>query len=328
MTRSPARRILLLALAALALGAASAIAPAAAQDRYPSQPVTLIVPFTAGGGTDLVARAFAEALKKELGQPVTILNVPGAGSATGTTKLHGSKPDGYTLGMVGGFLVTTSLRGAAKFPATDLTHLARLSAETFVLAVPSASPYRTLGEYLDAGKKAPGSIGAGTAGAGALTHLAAEALSQRTGARLNVVHFAGGAKEIAAVLGGHVHGGVFSQVEVLPHAGAGGGLRVLATFGEARSEKLPDVPTLKELGVTGVPAGPWQGIAGPKWLPERVKATLVAAATKASHDREWQAFLKTNGLASQLLAGTSLDHFLQAEVQSLGALLKSVGLTQ
>ena len=309
----------------LALGAAGL---AAAQEKYPSQPVTLIVPFNAGGGTDLVARAFAEALKKELGQPVTVQNLPGAGSAVGTTKLHGSKPDGYTLGMVGGFLVTTSLRGAAKFPATDLTHLARLSLETFVLAVPAASPSRTLAEYLDASRKAPGTISVGTAGAGALTHLAAEALSQKTGARLNVVHFAGGAKEIAAVLGGHVNGGVFSQVEVLPHVGASGGLRVLATFGEQRSEKLPEVPTLKEAGIAGVPPGPWQGIAAPRGLPEPVKATLVAAIARASQDAEWKAFLAKSGLASPVLTGPAVDAFLASEIGSLGALLKSVGLAQ
>lgn len=313
--------------AALTLSLAFALAtPATAQEKYPNQPVALIVPFNAGGGTDLVARAFAEALKKTLGQPVTIQNLPGAGSAVGTTKLHGSKPDGYTLGMVGGFLVTTSLRGAAKFPATDLTHLARLSLETFVLAVPTASPHRTLGDYLDASRKAPGTISVGTAGAGALTHLAAEALSQKTGARLNVVHFAGGAKEIAAVLGGHVSSGVFSQVEVLPHAGAGGGLRVLVTFGEQRSEKLPEVPTLKEAGIAGVPPGPWQGIAAPKGLPEPVNATLVTAITKASQDAEWKAFLAKSGLASQFLTGPPLDAFLRSEIETLGALLKSVGL--
>ncbi len=300
---------------------------APAQDRYPNQAVALIVPFTAGGGTDLVARAFAEVLKTQLGQPVTIQNLPGAGSAVGTTKLHGSKPNGYTLGMVGGFLVTTSLRGAAKFPATDLTHLARLSVETFVLAVPAASPHTSLNAYLDSGRKAPGSVSLGTAGAGALSHLAAEALSQKSAARLNVVHFAGGAKEIAALLGDHVDGGVFSQVEVLPHVGAAGKLRVLATFGEARSDKLPEVPTLRELGITGVPPGPWQGIAAPKGLPEPVRATLVTAITRASGDPGWKAFLQQSGLSSQLLTGPAFETFLQSEIETLGALLKAVGLS-
>jgi len=315
----------LTALAALLLPGA---APVHAQERYPSQPVTLIVPFAAGGGTDLVARAFAEGLKRELGQPVTVQNLPGAGSAIGTTKLHGARPDGYTLGMTGGFLVTTSLRGAAKFPATDFSHLARVSLETFVLAVPAASPYKSLREYLEAARKAPGSISIGTAGAGALTHLAAEALAQRAGARLNVVHFGGGAKEITALLGAHVQSGVFSQVEVLPHAAAAGGVRILATFGETRSDKLPEAPTLKEQGVDGVPAGPWQGIAAPRGLPEPVKAALIAAITRAAQDAAWKTFLQQNGLAASFLTGPPLDAFLAAEIESLGALIKSAGLGQ
>ena len=303
-------------------------APTLAQERYPSQAITLIVPFAAGGGTDLVARAFADALKKAVGQPVAVQNLPGAGSAVGTTKLHGARPDGYTLGMTGGFLVTTSLRGAAKFPATDLTHLARLSLETFVLAVPAASPHTSLREYLDAARAAPGSTSIGTAGAGALTHLAAEALAQRAGAKLNVVHFAGGAKEITALLGGHVQSGVFSQVEVLPHVGPSGGARVLATFGDARSDKLPDVPTLKERGLTGVPAGPWQGIAAPKGLSDPVRTTLAGAVTRAAQDPQWTGFLRQNGLSSHFLTGPALDAFLAAEIDSLGALIKSAGLGQ
>ena len=328
MTR-PDRLSLTRLIAACAVTAAALLpTPAIAQDRYPGQPITLIVPFNAGGGTDLVARAFAEALKLHLGQPVTVQNLPGAGSAVGTTKLHGSKPEGYTLGMTGGFLVTTTLRGQAKFSATDLTHLARLSLETFVLAVPAASPYRTLAEYLEAARKAPGSVSLGTAGAGALTHLAAAALSQKSGARLNIVHFAGGAKEVAAVLGGHAASGAFSQVEVLPHAVAGGGLRVLATFGETRSEKLPEVPTLKEQGIVGVPAGPWQGIAAPKDLPAPHRATLVAAITRAAQEASWKAFLQQSGLASHFLTGAGLDAFLKQEIETLGALLKSVEITQ
>ena len=328
MTR-PGRLSLTMLIAGCAVAAAPLVpTPAVAQDKYPSQPVSLIVPFNAGGGTDLVARAFAEALKMHLGQAVTVQNLPGAGSAVGTTKLHGSKPDGYTLGMTGGFLVTTTLRGQAKFPATDFTHLARLSLETFVLAVPAASPYRSLAEYLDAARKAPGSVSVGTAGAGALTHLAAAALGHKSGARLNIVHFAGGAKEIAAVLGGHAASGVFSQVEVLPHAVAGGGLRVLATFGEARSEKLPEVPTLKAQGIVGVPPGPWQGIAAPRDLPAPQKATLVTAITRAAQEPSWKAFLQQNGLASHFLTGAGVDGFIKEETETLGALLKSVDITQ
>jgi len=290
--------------------------PVCAQEKYPARPVAVIVPMNPGGGTDLVGRAFAEALKKQLNQSFAVENVPGAGSAIGTTKLHGSKPDGYTLGVVGGFLVSTSLLGAAKFPVTDPTHLARLSQETFVLSVKSDAPWKTVAEF----------ITLGTAGSGALTHLAAEALNQKTAAKLNIIHFAGGAKELTGVLGGHVSGGIFSQVEVLPYSGAEPKLRTLAVFGETRTDKLPDVPTLKELGIQGVRPGPWQGLAAPKNIPEPVKRSLVEAAAKASRDSAWLDFLSKNGLTSAFLAGQELDTFLREEVETIGALLKVIGL--
>jgi tripartite-type tricarboxylate transporter receptor subunit TctC len=300
--------------------------PASAQDRYPTRPLAMIVPMSPGGGTDLVARAFVEGMKKHLNQSVAVENVAGAGSAIGTTKLHGSKPDGYTVGMVGGFLVSTSLLGAAKFPATDLTHIARVSQETFVLSVKADAPWKTLAEFIQASQKEPGKITLGTAGSGALTHLAAEALNQKTGAKFNIIHFAGGAKEMTAVLGGHVSGGVFSQVEVLPYSGAEAKLRTLAVFSEKRTEKLPQVSTLKELGILGVPPGPWQGIAAPKAIPDPVKAALVDAAAKASQDPAWLDFLSKNGLTPAYLAGPELDAFITQEIETIGGLLRAIGL--
>ena len=302
------------------------ILPVWAQERYPAKPVSVIVPMSPGGGTDLVGRAFAEALKKQLGQSFVVENVAGAGSAIGTTKLHGSKADGYTLGIVGGFLVSTSLQGAAKFPATDLTHIARLSHETFVLAVLADSPWKTVADYVEASKKDPGKVTLGTAGSGAMTHLAAEALNKKTGAKFNLIHFAGGAKEITAVLGGHVSGGVFSQIEVVPHSGPGGKLRILAVFSDKRTDKLPAVPTLKEQGIQGVPPGPWQGLAGPKGMPEPVKKVLAEATAKASEDREWQDFLSKNGLTPSFLAGPEMDAFLGQEIEMIGGLMKAIGL--
>ncbi len=315
-----------LEVAAAVILTALLVLPAWAQERYPAKPVSVIVPMSPGGGTDLVGRAFAEALKKQLGQSFVVENVAGAGSAIGTTKLHGSKADGYTLGIVGGFLVSTSLQGAAKFPATDLTHIARLSQETFVLAVLADSPWKTVADYAEASKKDPGKVTLGTAGSGAMTHLAAEALNQKTGAKFNLIHFAGGAKEITAVLGGHVSGGVFSQVEVIPHSGPGGKLRVLAVFSDKRTDKLPAVPTLKEQGIQGVPPGPWQGLAGPKGMPEPVKKVLADAAAKASEDREWQDFLSKNGLTTSFLAGPEMDTFLGQEIEMIGNLMKAIGL--
>ncbi len=301
---------------------------ALAQDKYPSRELAMIVPFAAGGGTDLAGRAFAEALKGVLGQPIAVQNLPGAGSATGLTRLSEQKGDGYTIGMMGGFMVATSLRGQLRVPLADFTPLARLSQETFVLAVPAESPHKSIAGYLAAARQSAGAVSIGTAGSGALTHLAAAALAKAAQADLNIVHFDGGAKLVPAVLGAHVDSGVFSQVEVLAHAGTGGGMRVLASFGDARSAKLPDAPTLREAGIGGVPAGPWQGLVAPKGLPEPVKAALVAAATKAAADPKWTGYLERSGLAPFLATGPALDAFLADEIDTTRSLLKTIGLVQ
>lgn len=320
------RRIL--GMAMLMAAALTVAAAAQAQDRYPSREINLIVPFAAGGGTDLTGRAVAEALKGVLGQPVTVQNLPGAGSATGLTRLSEQKGDGYTIGMMGGFMVTTSLRGQLKVPLNDFVPLARLSQETFVLAVPASSPHKTIQDYLAAARRSAGAVSIGTAGSGALTHLAAAALAQSSKADLNIVHFDGGAKLVPAVLGGHVDSGVFSQVEVLAHAGPNGGMRVLASFGDSRSAKLPAVPTLREAGISGVPAGPWQGLVAPKGLPEPVRAALVAAITKVTADPGWNAYLERSGLAPFFATGAEVDAYIVQDVAMTQSLLKTIGLLQ
>jgi tripartite-type tricarboxylate transporter receptor subunit TctC len=131
---------------------------------------------------------------------------------------------------------------------------------------------------------------------------------------------------MTAVLGGHVSGGIFSQVEVLPYSGAEAKLRTLAVFGDTRTDKLPQVPTLKEQGIQGVPPGPWQGLAAPKSIPESVKKSLVEASAKASQDPAWLEFLGKNGLTSAFLVGSGLDAFLKEEVETIGVLLRVVGL--
>lgn len=312
--------------AALAAFSAVAAASHAHAQAFPNKEITLIVPFTPGGSTDIVGRGFADILKTVINQPVTVQNIPGAGTATGFTRLSEQKPDGYTIAVSGPFMVSTALRGQLKVPLSDFTYIARLSQETFALGVPVASPLKTMQDYIAAAKKSAGAIAIGTAGSGTLTHLTAAALAGATGTDLNIVHFAGGGQLTPAVLGGHVDSGVFSQVETLPHVGPGGGLRVLSVFSAERSKKLPDVPTLKEQGINGVPAGPWQGIVAPKGLPDNIKQALTAAVTKASQDPAWAAFLDKNGLSAQFAVGAELDAFLQNEIETTKKLLGTIGL--
>lgn len=301
-------------------------APGAQAQQFPSKEIALIVPFNPGGSTDFVGRGFAEVFKTVVKQAVTVQNVPGAGTATGFTKLSEAPADGYTLAVMGPFMITTALRQQLKVPLENYTYLARLSLETFVLGVPTASPHRTLKDYIAAAKKGAGAVAVGTAGSGTLTHLTAAAIAGAIGAELNIVHFAGGGKLTPAVLGGHVDSGMFSQVEVVPHAGPGGGLRVLATFGAQRSKPLPDAPTLNELGIAGVPAGPWQGIVAPKGLPPAAAAALGEAIDKTVKHPDWLAFLDKNGLSPYYARGTELDAFLKSEIDTTRKLLQATGL--
>jgi tripartite-type tricarboxylate transporter receptor subunit TctC len=311
-------------LALLTLAVLFSANAAAAQDKYPSKPIHLIVPMTAGGGTDRVARALAEALKSHLPQPVIVENLPGAGSVVGMSKLHTTRPDGYTLAIVGGYLITTTLQGMAKFPATDFTLIARTSGEAYCLTVPADSKYRTLSEMIAASKADPDRITLANAGTGALTHLASVAINQSAGARFRLIPFEGGAKELTAVLGAHVDAGVFSLSEVLGHSGPGGKLRTLAVFSDTRSPVLPDVPTLQESGVRGIPEGPWQGLAAPKGLPDDIRAHLIEAARKAVQEPSWKDFLQKFGYTDRFLPGPEFDRFFEGELKVFDALIRAV----
>jgi tripartite-type tricarboxylate transporter receptor subunit TctC len=295
------------------------------QEKYPARPIHLIVPMTAGGGTDRVARALAETLKHYLPQPILVENVPGAGSVVGMSKLHASKPDGYTLGVAGGYLITTSLQGMTKFPASDFTLIASVSQDTFTFSVPAESKYKSLKEMIEASKGEPDKITLGNAGTGALTHLASVALNQNTGSTFRLVPFVGGAKELTALLGGHIDSGVFSMSEVLSHSLPGGKVRTLAVFSQKRTPKLQDVPSLMELGIKGIPEGPWQGVAAPKGLPEDVKNVLIEAIRKAVNDPYWKEFLEKFGYTDRFLAGRDFEEFFKNDMQMVDGLLKSIG---
>jgi len=319
------KTIRFISLLAVVLFALSMAATAIGQEKYPSKPIHLIVPMAAGGGTDRVARAIAETLKNYLPQPVLVENVPGAGSVVGMSKLHASKPDGYTLGVVSGYLITTSLEGMAKFPATEFTLIAKTSADTFTFSVPAESKYKTLKEIIEASKAEPDKITLGNAGTGALTHLASVALNQNAGSKFRLVAFVGGAPELTALLGGHIDGGVFSMSEVLGHSQPGGKIRNLAVFSDRRTPKLPETPTLLELGIKGIPEGPWQGIAAPKGMPEDIRNILIEAVTKAMNDLYWKGFIEKFGYADRFLPGKEFETFFKSDIQMLEGLLKSIG---
>lgn len=300
--------------------------PVHSQEKYPSRPIHLIVPMAAGGGTDRVARALAETLKNYLPQSVLVENVAGAGSVTGMSKVHASKPDGYTLGVASGYMISTALQGMTQYPANDFSLLAAVSQDTFTFSVPAESKYKSLKEIIGASKAEPDKITLANAGTGALTHLASVALNQSAGSAFRIVPFVGGAKEITALLGGHIDAGIFSMSEVLGHSTPGGKVRNLAVFSKKPSPKLPDVPSIWDLGIKGgIPEGPWQGIVGPKGLPDDIKNRLIEAIGKAAQDAYWKGFLEKFGYSDRFMAGKEFEQFFKEDTQMLENLMKSIG---
>ncbi|MCA1987681.1 MAG: tripartite tricarboxylate transporter substrate binding protein [Desulfarculus sp.] len=275
-------------LATLAFCATGVLSAAAAD--FPSKPITLIVPWAAGGSTDTCMRVLAENAKKHLGQPVVVENKPGGGGTVGpATMVATAKPDGYTLSQIpmGVFRLPHTIKTTWD-PLTDFTWIIQLTGYTYGIVVKSDAPWKTLRELLDYAKANPGKVTYATPGVGVMQHVTMEKLAKKEG--INWIHVPqkGGIEVISATMGGHVMVGAETsgwapQVE-------SGDLRLLAIWTETRSQKWPDVPTLKELGYDIVASSPF-GIAGPKGMDPQVVAILHDAFKKAMDEPSFQKVL-------------------------------------
>ncbi|MDE2416118.1 MAG: tripartite tricarboxylate transporter substrate binding protein [Comamonadaceae bacterium] len=281
MGTTPARRQ---ALTLIALGLAAASMPhwAQAQD-FPSKPITLIVPFPAGGSTDRHMRTLAELAGKQLGQPVIVDNRPGAGGTLGPgTMARTAKPDGYTITQFPLSMFRMPYMQRVNWdPIRDFSYIIGVSGYTFGFTVRSDSPYKSFNEYLEAARKKPGAVDYGSTGAGTSPHLLMEELAEHAKVQLNHIPFKGNADLQQAVLGGHVS--AQSDASGWDKYVEGGQMRLLLTFGEKRTKRWPDVPTAKELGYGVVSTSPY-GIAGPKGMDPAVVKKLHDAFKKAMED--------------------------------------------
>jgi tripartite-type tricarboxylate transporter receptor subunit TctC len=273
------RRLLLAGFAAVLLapfGAAQAQA-------FPNKPITLIVPWPAGGSTDRHLRTLAEIAGKHLGQNVIIENKPGAGGtlAPGQMALT-AKPDGYTIAQFPmGMLRLPHMQKTQWHPLNDFSFIIGISGYTFGFTVRADSPYQTFNDYIEAARKAPGKIDYGSTGIGTSPHLLMEELSENAKVKLNHVPFKGNADLQQALLGGHVM--AQSDATGWDKFVDGGQMRLLVTFGEQRTKRWPQVPTAKELGYGVVSSSPY-GLVGPKGMDPAVIAALHDAFRKAMDD--------------------------------------------
>lgn len=287
------RRLAVLAL--LPAAAALVAGPAAAQARdFPNKPIELVVPFQPGGGTDALARAFADATRKHTTQSVIIVNKPGASGAIGWQDVINAKPDGYRLAVVTVEVTTLPHMGLAKFSYEDLTPIARLNADQAAITVRADAPWNTIEEFLAASKKELGKISMGNAGNGSIWHLAAAALEDKTGTKFNHTPFQGAGPAVLALMGGHIDAVAVSPAEVTTYVQAGK-LKTLAVMAEQRVKGFDKVPTLKERNIDLV-IGTWRGIAAPKNTPPEVVTYLKNLSKKAADEPSFREVLDKQNL--------------------------------
>jgi tripartite-type tricarboxylate transporter receptor subunit TctC len=276
-----ARKVLTAAIAA-ALVTFALVTGTFAQS-YPTRPVTLVVPWPAGGSTDIGLRALATATEKHLGQSIVIENRPGAGGTVGVTQMAATAaPDGYTVAQVAITLFRLPFTSKTTFdPVRDLSHVIGVSGYTFGVVVRADSPWKTFPELLAYAKANPGVINYGTPGAGTSLHITMEQIAKAQGITWTHVPFKGNAESMNALLGGHIH-------VVADSTGWGplvntGKFRLLVTWGASRTKNWPDAPTLREVGIDMVSNSPF-GIAGPKGMDPAVVKVLHDAFKKGMEE--------------------------------------------
>jgi tripartite-type tricarboxylate transporter receptor subunit TctC len=268
--------------AALAIGLALSTQAIA----WPTKPVTIVVPFPAGGSTDTLARAIAPKLNEKFGQPFVVDNKPGATGTIGAGLVKRATPDGYTLLVtsLGPLVIAPHLIKSVPYdPGKDFDLITVAVQAPNVLVVPAASPFKSVADVIAAHKAKPDQVTFASSGNGSSDHLTAALFWQQTGTQGIHVPYKGGAPAISDLLGGQVQASFQNINAVIEHVKAGK-LRALAITSSKRSALLPDVPTLAEAGVKGVDVYSWQAVVAPKGLPADVRSQLHAAIVAALND--------------------------------------------
>jgi tripartite-type tricarboxylate transporter receptor subunit TctC len=274
------RRSLIVAAGGAALAAPLRVLRA---ESFPSKPITLIVPWPAGGSTDRHLRTLADIAGKLLGQNVIVQNQPGAGGTLGPGMMaQTAKPDGYTLAQFPmGMLRLPHMQKVNWHPINDFTFIMGISGYTFGFTVRADSPFKTFNDYIEAARREPGRIDYGSTGIGTSPHLLMEELADNAKVRLNHIPFKGNADLQQALLGGHVM--AQSDATGWDKFVDNGQMRLLVTFGERRTKRWPNVPTAKDLGYGVVSSSPY-GLVGPKGMDPAIVKTLHDAFKKAMDD--------------------------------------------
>jgi tripartite-type tricarboxylate transporter receptor subunit TctC len=320
------RRVLLAALIALMSFGASAYA-----ETFPSRPVTIVVPFSAGGPTDAMARILAERMKVSLGQAVVIEDITGAAGSIGVGRVVHSAPDGYTIsiGHLGTHVANGAIYRLNYDLVADLEPVALLPSNPMIVVSKNAVPAKTLQELLAWMKAKPGSVTAGTAGAGSGSHIAGLALESAAGVKLQYVPYRGTAPALNDLVAGQIDI-IVDQLSNSINQVKAGNIRGYAVTDAKRAEQAPDIPTTDEAGLPGLHMTLWSGLWVPKGTPKEIVARLNAAAVDALGDPQVRKALETLGLQmppADQLTPEALGAWQKAEIAKWWPIIRAAHVT-
>lgn len=317
-------------LACGALAVAATIVPTAgmAADAYPSKPIKLILPFAAGGQSDVVARMAAERLTSALGQPLVVENVGGAGGMIAASKVARSPADGYTLFLPNASTLTIAphLQPGSGVTPSSFAPIATVSQFPLVLVVNSNSPYKSLADVIAAAKSKPGKLSFASPGVGTTPHLAGETFSQEAGITITTVPYKGGAPALNDLLAGQVDLYFEAPATIVPQIQAGK-LRALAVTGKKRMAALPNVPTVAEQGFPKVTLESWAAFVAPKGTPPAIIERLRTEIEKVVKSQDFTRKLEERGFEPLSTSPAELARMINEESARWGQIIKERHIT-
>ncbi len=294
-----------------------------AADVWPVKQVELINPFGAGGAADIQARKLAEIISRDLGQPMVVRNVTGAGGAIAYNEVNRSKKDGYTLIWYSGAINTLATRKQVPYDYNAFEPIAGVGIETVSIAVSKNAPWKDFKDFIAYGKANPGKVTMGNSGMGSVTHMVPLALAAKAGLKITHVPFGQGLA-MAALMGDKINSSSQHPAEVFNQVKAGE-VRILAISSEKRIALWPDVPTMKESGVD-LEFDQWRGIAAPKGTPQAVVDKLNPLIKKAIESKEWIDFASSLGSTPRYLAPADFAKFVATVDKETREIMEGAGL--
>lgn len=322
----PTQLLRLCARAALCSLAFTAVSAAVAQNAYPNKPIRLIVPFAAGGTTDIIARVVAEPLRRELGHPIVVDNKAGAGGTIGSQEAVRAKPDGYTLSMATVSTTATNPAITPKFPynpETDFTPIINIAATPNIIAVTPKFPGHDYKSFVQELKKNPGKYSYASTGTGSITHMLMEMYKASTAVQITHIPYRGAGPALSDVVAGQVSMNLDNLPSSLPFIKAGKLVPIVVATPK-RLAALPDVPTFKEVGLESVNRMAYYGIVAPKGTSKEVVDTINAAVKRVLANPTVQKSIEGTG---SVILGNTPEQFSE-QIKTEFALYKQVVKTQ